>query len=167
MRCSLFPTTTDDAAGQRAFASSRHVRHRQPAHLVREDLELKVAKKQWTPGVEQPHFLQTPSSTLPLQPFRSFSCRSTSMSSATSSAYTSVFITTATRHEQVHHDAASWACASRRCARCAGRSCARCSRQIVGCRAVRPSVLSRSSAIERRRVQSFLTQVLSKSEQTM
>merc|ERR1712146_72203 len=28
--------------------------------------------KQWTPGVEQPHFLQTPSSTLPLQPFRSF-----------------------------------------------------------------------------------------------
>ena len=130
-------------------------------------LELKVAKKQWTPGVEQPHFLQTPSSTLPLQPFRSFSCRSTSMSWATSSAYTSVFITTATRHEQVHHDAASWACASRRCVRCAGRSCARCSRQIVGCRAVRPSVLSRSSAIERRRVQSFLTQVLSKSEQTM
>ena len=166
MRCSLFPTTTDD--GQRAFASSRHVRHRQPAHLVREDLELKVAKKQWTPGVEQPHFLQTPSSTLPLQPFRSFSCRSTSMSSATSSAYTSVFITTATRHEQVHHDAPSWACASRRCARCAGRSCARCSRHhLVGCRAVRPSELSGSSAIRARRVQSFLTQVLSKSEQTM
>ena len=144
-----------------------HVRHRQPAHLVREDLELKVAKKQWTPGVEQPHFLQTPSSTLPLQPFRSFSCRSTSMSSATSSAYTSVFITTATRHEHVHHDAASWACASRRCARCAGRSCARCSRQIVGCRAVRPSVLLEARQSERRRVQSFLTQVLSKSEQTV
>ena len=80
-------------------------------------------------------------------------------------AYTSVFITTATRHEQVHHDAPSWACASRRCARCAGRSWARCSRQIVGCRAVRPSESSGSSAI--RRVQSFLTQVLSKNEQTM
>ena len=37
MRCSLFPTTTDDGSGQRAFASSRHVRHRQRAHLVRED----------------------------------------------------------------------------------------------------------------------------------
>ena len=61
--------------------------------------------------------------------------------------HTSVFITTATRHEQVHHDAPSWACASRRCARCAGRSCARCSRQIVECRAVRPSELSGSSAI--------------------
>ena len=32
-----FSTTTDDATGQRAFASSRHVRHRQRAHLVRED----------------------------------------------------------------------------------------------------------------------------------
>ena len=60
---------------------------------------------------------------------------------------TSVFITTATRHEQVHHDAPSWACASRRCARCAGRTCALRSRQIVGCRAVRPSELSGSSAI--------------------